>query len=125
MSKEKIEKLEPVCEGCEDGACNIDFDTPTSYEEAYNSLKIEYERLEQGLDHADKLLKQKENYIEYLYSELIQNSKSANIALKTVKTIKNMIEVLDDTLQYTTELESQLKKEKRKNEKESYGGYYE
>lgn len=110
---------EPVCEDCT-------LDAPTNYEEAYNSLKIKYERLEQGLDHADKLLKQKENYIEYLYSELIQNSKSANIALKTVKTIKNMIEVLDDTLQYTTELESQLKKEKRKNEKESYeGDYYE
>ena len=80
------------------------------------------------LDHADKLLKQKDNYIEYLNSELIQNSRSANIVLKTVKTIKNNIEVLDDTLQYITELESELAREKRKNKKESYkceGGYYE
>lgn len=110
---------EPVCEDCT-------LDAPTNYEEAYKALKVEYERLEQGLDHADRLLKQKDNLIEYLDNELNHNSKSANIVLKTIKTIKSIIEVLDDTLRYTTDLESELNREKRKNEKESYeGDYYE
>lgn len=110
---------EPVCEDCT-------LDAPINYEEAYNALKVEYERLEQGLDHADRLLKQKDNLIEYLDNELNHNSRSANIVLKTIKTIKSIIEVLDDTLRYTTDLESELNREKRKNEKESYeGDYYE
>lgn len=99
---------EPVCEDCT-------LDAPTNYEEAYKALKVDYERLEQGLDHADKLLKQKDEFINDLNSELIQNYKLTDIVLKTIRTIKNNIEVIDSTLQYVNELESALKEEKRKN----------
>lgn len=109
MSKEKIEKLEPVCEGCEDGACNIDFDTPTSYKEAYEALKKEYDRLEIGLEHADNIIKEKDHYIDRLKDNLNYNARITTIALKTLKTIKNNIEIVDESLRCIDLLESELK----------------
>lgn len=120
MKKETENMCMPECEDCTQ-------DAPTNYEEAYKALKAKYEQLEQGLDHAHHIIKQKDKYIEYLNDELAHNSLSANIVLKTVKTLKNNIEVLDNTLDYTTRLESELNRVKRTldNKSNNEGDYYE
>lgn len=100
MSKEKIEKLEPVCEGCEDGACDIDFDAPTNYEEAYEQLKKEYEHLDNNMDFLRRENHVNNEYIKKLQRKLAHTEATLKLALKTITLISDNIGQLDETLNF-------------------------
>lgn len=101
MSKEKIEKLEPVCEGCEDGACNINFDAPTNYEEAYEQLKKEYEHLENNMDFLRRENHVNNEYIKKLQRKLAHTEATLKLALRTANLISDNIKLLDEALTLT------------------------
>lgn len=98
MSKEKIEKLEPVCEGCEDGACNIDFDTPTSYKEAYEQLKKKNDILEIEIDRLQTVISHRNDNIDVLERKNRHTQDTLKLALRTITLISDNIRQLDETL---------------------------